>query len=146
MKKNGNNSILGNYTGEINTGVECLIYLFSLKVLSPNKVFLLRGNRETDDQGYQSLREECFQKYGQEGGLVIFENLTDVFTRLPIAATIDETVLCVNSGIPSISRPISQLNDLPKIIKNTQKDAPLAYEVGFSSKQKKYSTLITHFT
>ena len=125
---------LGNYTGQYPYGVECLLYLFALKMCAPNKCFLLRGNAETRAKSSDSLRSECFNKYGRTTGSQVFEMFNDVFSKLPIAATLDQTILCVHSGIPKWnSKSVADfVSNLPDVIFDPQRDAPIAYEVSLS--------------
>lgn len=120
---------LGNYSGEFPYGVECLIYLFSLKICAPNKVYLLRGLNETRCQNYRQLRPECIQKYGSIKGESIYEAFNDVFSRLPIAVILDESILCSHSGIPFSNKRVVDLSSLPQTLTDIQKQAPMAYEV-----------------
>lgn len=119
---------LGNYSGLLQHGVECLAYLFSMKLLSPNKVFLLRGTSEMRAQNKRTLLFECQSKYGNEFGRKIYESLNDIFDRLPFATIVDETIFCSHSGI-SHSTKIGALNQLPRDISSVYKDAPIAYEL-----------------
>src|SRR5699024_7747635 len=95
----------GNYHGDFEFGVECLLYVYSLKLLQPNKVFLVRGlnevivNRETS-----RLRHQCVHKYGPTTGDTVFGLITSVFEHLPVAIVVDESIVCVHSGIPSKCR------------------------------------------
>lgn len=124
------NSILflGNYTGVIGNGIECLAYLFSLKLIAPNKFFLLRGSQEMRSVNRKTLFKEATSKYGTNVGKQVYEMVNQVFERLPLAALIDETILCVHSGIPK-SLKIAKINELKKDIDSVEKEAPLAYEV-----------------
>lgn len=56
-------------------GLECVAYLFALKICSPNKLFLLRGNHETrdvngweDHYGDRSFLRQCKARFGRELG------------------------------------------------------------------------------
>lgn len=59
-------------------GLECVAYLFALKICSPNKLFLLRGNHETrdvngweDHYGDRSFLRQCKARFGRELGACI---------------------------------------------------------------------------
>lgn len=59
---------LGNYVNEGKWGVEVVLYLFALKIIAPNKFFLVRGSNEvrsaqTAKNGFQ---QECMNKYGNK--------------------------------------------------------------------------------
>ena len=120
---------LGNYSGENLYSTECLIYLFALKCIAPNKVFLLRGNAETRMSSGQSLKSECFNKFGRQKGEQVFEIFQDIFTKLPIAVVLDESILCVHSGIPQSNTKIDKLAQLPAQIFDVQKESPMAFDV-----------------
>lgn len=120
---------LGNYSG-LATGynVEVICYLLALKIASPNKIFLLRGFNETVDTSAE-LMDECIKKYGADKGKNIWLQFQKVFDRLPIAALIDESIVCVHSGIPKSDDSIIKFSQIPIILQNVCKESPLAYEV-----------------
>lgn len=91
-------------------------------------MFLLRGKAETRAVSSHSLRDECYRKYGIAQGGVIFEAFNDIFAKMPIAVILDESCLCVHSGIPSSNRKIEDVNHLPVEMFDIQKDGPIAYE------------------
>ncbi|KAH9497142.1 hypothetical protein DERF_013148 [Dermatophagoides farinae] len=123
---------LGNYSGtKYGFGIECLVYLFSMKLVQPNKVHLLRGQNEclvlsnTNNKNksssssrskkkligmnettimQQPLWNECYQKYGKQYGQIIGETLAKIFALLPIIIIVDENIACVHSGIPLSSQ------------------------------------------
>lgn len=106
-----------------------MIYLFALKLCSPNKVFLLRGLAELDATTGAALKEQCSAKYGAAKGQIIFSMVLQVFAKMPIAALLDDTVLCTHSGIPTDKRLVSSLLKLPKDMPNLQKDSRMALEM-----------------
>lgn len=108
---------LGNYAEGGKWGIECLIYLLSLKVLAPNKVFLLRGRYEVR-QFQTTFLKECIHKYGQNDGKTIWELINDVLDRMPIALSLDERILCVNSGIPNTKTKVEDYKKLSSNIKD----------------------------
>ena len=124
---------IGNYTDEqYNYGIECLIYLFALKLCSPNKVHLLRGAHELDGNTASALKNLCAVKYGDDHGKMLFAILMQVFARLPIAVVVDDSVLCTHSGIPSTratTRIGPALLKLPKEMSSLKRDSPMAYEM-----------------
>lgn len=119
---------LGNYSGVCKWGMECIFYLFALKMCSPNKVFLLRGTNEMRSQNRKTLLPEAQRKYGEVHGKKIFDLVNDIFQRLPFGAVIDETILCAHSGI-SKSNKIGKLNLIKGDVISVLKDAPVAYDV-----------------
>ena len=77
----------------------------SLKVLHPNKVYLLRGNHESRsmtthmyDDGF-NFKEECFAKYG---GDEVYEVCMKCFDAIPLAAIVQSPTgrwFCTHGGL-----------------------------------------------
>ena len=120
--------LLGNYSGQRPFGVECLIFLFSLKLCSPNKVVLLRGTKELNSKASERLGKECSSKYGQANGKILFDIFLKIFTHLPIGVIIDDQIFCTPSGIPRNCR-LEPVLRLPNELINPQRDGPIAFEV-----------------
>lgn len=92
--------------------VETLIYLLTLKVLYPRRIFIIRGNHESRQttQVY-GFYDECVRKYGS---LNVWRACVEVFDMLPLAALIEEKVLCVHGGISPHLPMISDINKLER--------------------------------
>eukprot|EP00611_Tribonema_gayanum_P002765 TRINITY_DN1209_c0_g1_i1.p1 TRINITY_DN1209_c0_g1~~TRINITY_DN1209_c0_g1_i1.p1 ORF type:complete len:170 (+),score=41.73 TRINITY_DN1209_c0_g1_i1:1497-2006(+) len=102
---------LGDYVDRGMLGLECLAYLFALKIENPGKLFMLRGNHELrdvngwiDHYGERSFLWQCQNRFGTTLGEEVWETCNAVFDRLPLAAVIDNDIFCVHGGIP---RPIA---------------------------------------
>ncbi|KAH9404101.1 hypothetical protein TYRP_014617 [Tyrophagus putrescentiae] len=129
---------LGNFTGGAGHSVEVALYLIAQKLIAPAKFTLLRGVNEmrapsaSQKKGggaapQHPLLVECTTKYGQNYGRRIYEMLNEAFERLPFAAVVEESILCVHSGIPKTLK-LDKLN-LKKEVVHVQKEAPMAYEI-----------------
>lgn len=84
---------------------------------------------ELDATTGAALKEQCTAKYGAAKGQIIFSMVVQVFAKMPIAAVLDDTVLCTHSGIPTDRRLVSSLLKLPKDMPNLQKDSRMAMEM-----------------
>lgn len=107
----GNFVFLGDYVDRGKSCLECVAYLFAMKLMLPNKVFLLRGNHETRDvngweehYGERSFIFQCRERFGDDLGFRIWDSTNTTFDRLPLAGVIDQDIFCVHGGIP---RPIT---------------------------------------
>lgn len=92
---------LGDYVDRGYNSVELFLTLMIMKILSPNKVFLLRGNHENRGQTTAyGFKDECVLKYD----CYIYWKICEVFELLPVAAVIDNDYFCVHGGIvPDLS-------------------------------------------
>mmetsp|Transcript_31866 Transcript_31866/g.53761 ORF Transcript_31866/g.53761 Transcript_31866/m.53761 type:complete len:599 (+) Transcript_31866:106-1902(+) len=112
---------LGDYVDRGMSCLECIAYLFALKVLYPYKIDLLRGNHETRDVNgwelhYQekSFLYQCKERFGLEMGETVWEECNQTFDRLPLSAVIDHEIFCIHGGIP---RPIdSKMTEIESIL------------------------------
>jgi len=97
---------LGDYVDRGKQSLESICLLLAYKIKYPENFFLLRGNHECASiNRIYGFYEECKARYKVK----IWKTFTDCFNCLPIAALIDEKILCMHGGLSPDIQTLDQI-------------------------------------
>ena len=107
----------GDFVDRGPNSLEVVVLLFSIKLLYPKRVFLIRGNHEdrvvNETNGF---KKECDSRLPHGQGTPVWEAFNNAFQWLPLAARIGERILCLHGGIGARLKSIRQLNSIARPI------------------------------
>jgi len=98
--------------------LEVVILLFALKLVFPDRVFLLRGNHEDAVQnagmGSLGFSEVCKKEFGIAEGGNVFHAVHAAFNYLPLACVLNERILVLHAGIGTGEWKLDYLENLKR--------------------------------
>jgi serine/threonine-protein phosphatase PP1 catalytic subunit len=100
---------LGDYVDRGRQSLETICLLLAYKVKYPENFFLLRGNHESSTiNRLYGFYDECKRRYS----IRLWKIFGDCFNCLPVAAIIDEKILCMHGGLSPELAALEQINKI----------------------------------
>ncbi|KAJ6670657.1 SERINE/THREONINE-PROTEIN PHOSPHATASE [Salix viminalis] len=102
---------LGDYVDRGKQSLETICLLLAYKIKYPENFFLLRGNHESASiNRIYGFYDECKRRFNVK----LWKTFTDCFNCLPVAALIDDKILCMHGGLSPDLTNLDQIRNLPR--------------------------------
>ncbi|KAI5326374.1 hypothetical protein L3X38_035448 [Prunus dulcis] len=102
---------LGDYVDRGKQSLETICLLLAYKIRYPDKIFLLRGNHEDAKiNRIYGFYDECKRRFNVR----LWKIFTECFNCLPVAALIDEKILCMHGGLSPELENLDQIKELQR--------------------------------
>ncbi|KAM0822040.1 hypothetical protein ACQ4PT_071778 [Festuca glaucescens] len=96
LPPSANYLFLGDYVDRGKQSIETICLLLAYKIKFPDNFFLLRGNHECASiNRIYGFYDECKRRFSVR----LWKLFTDCFNCLPIAALVDDKILCMHGGL-----------------------------------------------
>ncbi|XP_019199237.1 PREDICTED: serine/threonine-protein phosphatase BSL3-like [Ipomoea nil] len=108
---------LGDYVDRGQHSLETITLLMALKVEYPHNVHLIRGNHEAADiNALFGFRIECIERMGERDGIWAWHRINRLFNWLPLAALIENKIICMHGGIGRSINHLEQIENIQRPI------------------------------
>ncbi|KAL4204023.1 hypothetical protein AMTRI_Chr01g130110 [Amborella trichopoda] len=102
---------LGDYVDRGKHSIETICLLLAYKIKFPENFFLLRGNHECASiNRIYGFYDECKRRFNVR----LWKIFTDCFNCLPVAALIDEKILCMHGGLSPDMNSLDQVRNIAR--------------------------------
>ncbi|KAE9615028.1 putative protein-serine/threonine phosphatase [Lupinus albus] len=113
LPPNANYLFLGDYVDRGKQSLETICLLLAYKIKYPENFFLLRGNHECASiNRIYGFYDECKRRFNVR----LWKAFTDCFNCLPVAALIDDKILCMHGGLSPELTHLDEIRNLPRPI------------------------------
>ncbi|KAG1367741.1 serine/threonine-protein phosphatase PP1 [Cocos nucifera] len=104
---------LGDYVDRGKQSIETICLLLAYKIKYRENFFLLRGNHECASiNRIYGFYDECKRRFNVR----LWKVFTDCFNCLPVAALIDEKILCMHGGLSPDLKNLDQIRNIARPI------------------------------
>ena len=101
----------GDYVDRGKQSIETICLLLAYKIQYPENFFILRGNHESAGiNRIYGFYDECKRRYS----IRLWKTFSDVFNCFPVAALVDEKILCMHGGLSPELQNLQQIADLQR--------------------------------
>ncbi|GKV23192.1 hypothetical protein SLEP1_g32952 [Rubroshorea leprosula] len=102
---------LGDYVDRGKQSIETICLLLAYKIKYKENFFLLRGNHECASiNRIYGFHDECKRRFNVR----LWRTFTDCFNCLPVAALIDEKILCMHGGLSPHLNNLDQIRNIAR--------------------------------
>ncbi|WVZ92610.1 hypothetical protein U9M48_038659 [Paspalum notatum var. saurae] len=102
---------LGDYVDRGKQSIETICLLLAYKIRYPDNFFLLRGNHECASiNRIYGFYDECKRRFSVR----LWKVFTDCFNCLPVAAVIDDKILCMHGGLSPDLDSLARIRDIQR--------------------------------
>ena len=109
---------LGDYVDRGKQSIETICLLFAFKIKYPEGVFLLRGNHECQNiTRIYGFWDECKRRYN----LKLWREFINLFNCLPVAALVEDKILCMHGGLSPDLQNFNQIQKLKRPLEIPEK-------------------------
>ena len=100
---------LGDYVDRGQQSIEAVCLLLAYKIKFPDNFFMTRGNHECASiNRIYGFYDECKKRYSVK----LWKIFTDCFNCLPVAALLDDRILCMHGGLSSELEKVEQIKNI----------------------------------
>ena len=100
---------MGDYVDRGKNSLETVCLLFAYKIKYKENFFLLRGNHECEQVNRMyGFFDECKRRYSVK----LWKTFLDTFNYLPVAAFIDDKILCMHGGLSPELHSLEQIKNI----------------------------------
>ncbi|CAL4999163.1 unnamed protein product [Urochloa decumbens] len=111
LPPSSNYLFLGDYVDRGKQSIETICLLLAYKIRHPDNFFLLRGNHECASiNRIYGFYDECKRRFSVR----LWKVFTDCFNCLPVAAVIDDKILCMHGGLSPDLDSLSRIREIQR--------------------------------